>query len=64
METPVQATDPTSETLGKDDEETPDKGIYQRPKALFTSAAMVLAVSIIFPYWRLKLVAPQFPQGS
>ncbi len=63
METTVQAVDQPSDERSEDEAETPDRGIYQRPKAFFTAAAMVLAVSILFPYWRLKLVAPQFPKG-
>ena len=62
MEATVPA-DQSSEQLDHDEPEMPDKSIYQRPKALFTAAAMVLAVSILFPYWRLRLVAPQFPKG-
>lgn len=38
-------------------------GLYQRPRTLFTAAAMVLGVSIMLPYWELKLNAPQFPRG-
>lgn len=36
---------------------------YQVPKVFFTLAAMVLGISILFPYWELELVAPQFPDG-
>jgi hypothetical protein len=36
---------------------------YRLPKALFTSAAMALGASILFPYWHLRLIAPQFPDG-
>jgi hypothetical protein len=39
------------------------RGLYQRPRTLFTSAAIALTVSIMLPYWELKLVAPQFPKG-
>ena len=75
METPVHAIDQPSESLGEtadatpsDDatpstEARPSNSVYQIPKALFTAAAMVLAVSILFPYWQLRLVAPQFPNG-
>jgi hypothetical protein len=36
---------------------------YRRPKVLFTMAALALGVSILFPYWHMRLVAPQFPDG-
>jgi copper chaperone NosL len=36
---------------------------YRLPKALFSGAALVLGISILFPYWHLKLTAPQFPDG-
>ncbi len=36
---------------------------YRLPKALFGFAALLLGVSILFPYWQLELVAPQFPDG-
>jgi hypothetical protein len=39
------------------------RGLYQRPRTLFTAAALVLAVSIMLPYWELRLKAPQFPKG-
>lgn len=29
----------------------------------FAAAAMLLAVSILFPYWELRLNAPQYPRG-
>ncbi|MCP5025477.1 MAG: cytochrome C [Actinomycetia bacterium] len=48
---------------GPDKAESIRDQAQKRAKALFTTAAMVLAVSILFPYWRLKLVAPQFPNG-
>ncbi len=38
-------------------------GLYQRPRRLLATAAMVLGASIMLPYWELKLVAPQFPKG-
>jgi len=37
--------------------------LYRAPRNLFISAATALALSIMLPYWELKLVAPQFPQG-
>ena len=39
------------------------RDLYRRPRNLFTSAATALTVSIMLPYWELKLVAPQFPKG-
>jgi len=39
------------------------QGRYRLPKALFAIAALVLGVSILFPYWHLELTAPQFPDG-
>ncbi len=50
--------------LGPVDPEAQAVGnVYKRARALFTSAAIALGVSIMLPYWELKLVAPQFPQG-
>ena len=36
---------------------------YLIPTLLFVAAAILLVVSIYRPWWRLKLVAPQYPQG-
>lgn len=36
---------------------------YSRPTFFFALAMMVLVGSIFFPYWDLKLEAPQFPKG-
>ena len=36
---------------------------YRLPSVLFTGAAAVLILSIMLPYWRLELLAPQFPDG-
>ncbi len=36
---------------------------YRRPKAYFTASALALGSSILFPYWQLRLTAPQFPKG-
>lgn len=36
---------------------------YQVPRALFVTAGVLLVVSIFFPYWNLKLIAPQYPKG-
>ena len=45
------------------DELVEHQGRYRLPKVLFTVAALVLGISILFPYWHLKLTAPQFPDG-
>lgn len=36
---------------------------YRRPLWLFGIAGALLVASIFFPYWRLELVAPQYPDG-
>ncbi|RLE16433.1 MAG: cytochrome C [Actinobacteria bacterium] len=36
---------------------------YRLPSWLFISAAMLLMVSLLLPYWVLRLSAPQFPEG-
>lgn len=36
---------------------------YQAPRICFVAAAVLLVISIFFPYWNLKLVAPQYPKG-
>lgn len=36
---------------------------YRLPARLFSAAAMLLIVSLLLPYWVLKLSAPQFPKG-
>jgi hypothetical protein len=36
---------------------------YRLPTFLFAGSALVLMVSILLPYWRLELMAPQFPDG-
>ncbi len=36
---------------------------YRLPMWLFSAAAMLLIVSLLLPYWVLKLSAPQFPKG-
>ena len=36
---------------------------YWTPKLLFTVSALLLMVSILFPYWVLDLTAPQYPDG-
>ncbi|MGI9666687.1 MAG: cytochrome C [Acidimicrobiia bacterium] len=36
---------------------------YRLPTWLFTGAAFLLMVSLLLPYWILRLSAPQFPDG-
>jgi len=36
---------------------------FQKPTIFLGLAAFLLLVSIFLPYWRLKLLAPQYPQG-
>jgi copper chaperone NosL len=36
---------------------------YRLPTWLFSGAALLLMVSLLLPYWILKLSAPQFPDG-
>ena len=38
-------------------------GTYRLPAILFTGAALVLMVSLLLPYWVLRMAAPQFPDG-
>ena len=36
---------------------------FRLPTMLFVGAAVLLLLSILLPYWRLNLAAPQFPDG-
>lgn len=36
---------------------------FRRPTVLFAGAALLLAISVVLPYWTLKMSAPQYPQG-
>lgn len=36
---------------------------YRKPTILFGSSALLLMVSLLVPYWILRLEAPQFPGG-
>jgi hypothetical protein len=36
---------------------------YQLPTWLFSAAAVLLMLSLLLPYWVLRLSAPQFPDG-
>lgn len=38
-------------------------GTYRLPAILFTGAALLLVVSLLLPYWVLRMSAPQFPEG-
>lgn len=40
-----------------------ERAQFRRPALLFAAAAVVLLVSIFLPYWRMKLLAPQYPRG-
>lgn len=36
---------------------------YQIPTFLFAIAAILLVISIFLPYWKMTLLAPQYPKG-
>ena len=36
---------------------------YLLPSALLMAAALLLVVSIFLPYWRMTMLAPQYPKG-
>lgn len=36
---------------------------FRRPTTLFVAAAILLAISVLLPYWTLRLTAPQYPDG-
>ncbi len=36
---------------------------FRRPTVMFTTAAILLAASVMLPYWTLRMTAPQYPQG-
>ncbi len=40
-----------------------DKQNYRIPTILFVVAALLLLVSIFLPYWKMTLLAPQYPGG-
>lgn len=40
-----------------------DLQAYRLPAKLFAAAALLLAISVLLPYWTLKMKAPQYPQG-
>ncbi len=40
-----------------------DKRHYRIPNYLFVAAALLLLVSIFLPYWKMTLLAPQYPGG-
>jgi len=37
--------------------------LYQRPSRLLTGSTLLLLISLLLPYWVLRLDAPQFPDG-
>ncbi|MCP3935621.1 MAG: cytochrome C [Actinomycetia bacterium] len=56
----------TDEQFDRPGVQTPESArqrAQKRAKQLFAAAALALAASILFPYWHLKLTAPQFPSG-
>lgn len=36
---------------------------YMLPTVLFSVAAILLLISIFLPYWKMELLAPQYPKG-
>ncbi len=36
---------------------------FKRPRLFLSLAAILVLISIFLPYWRIKLYAPQYPQG-
>ena len=46
-----------------DEELRSHRSRYATPTVLFIAAILALLVSMLLPYWTLKLDAPQFPQG-
>ncbi len=42
---------------------SPTRAERRRPIWLFAAASVLLAVSVLLPYWRLNLAAPQYPDG-
>lgn len=40
-----------------------DRLRYRIPTAAFLSAAILIITSIFFPYWKMTLLAPQYPGG-
>lgn len=63
VENPAHTSAEATDQVASEQAEGQEEGRFWRPKALFTAAAGTLAVSILFPYWQLKLTAPQFPDG-
>jgi hypothetical protein len=45
------------------DEYRAHRGRYLLPTLLFAAAAMLIAASLVLPYWRMTLHAPQYPKG-
>lgn len=40
-----------------------DRIYYRLPSLLLGAAALILLISIFFPYWKMTLMAPQYPGG-
>ncbi|MCA9952381.1 MAG: hypothetical protein KDE48_22180 [Anaerolineales bacterium] len=36
---------------------------FMLPKIIFIAAAVILLLSVFFPYWEMTLLAPQYPKG-
>lgn len=64
----VTQPDPMTTNMGKNEELSAIAKISRQPSfrlstILLIGAAVILAVSTFFPYWRMRLNAPQYPQG-
>lgn len=40
-----------------------ERSRFRKPTIFLGVAALLLLISIFFPYWQLKLLAPQYPKG-
>ncbi len=40
-----------------------DRKQFQIPTLCLTAAAILLLISIFLPYWKMELLAPQYPKG-
>ncbi len=46
-----------------DDLSAEKRALFQRPTILWITAAVLLIISIFLPYWKMTLLAPQYPGG-
>jgi len=46
-----------------DDEVAENQTRYRRPTQLLVLAALTILLSIFLPYWKMTLLAPQYPKG-